>query len=101
MILGVQIFTQWLHPVVVSPGPGCIVGIYILSDRQNLVWVLPDLRIKGHYERKDQVIMPNEPLLNKTENKNLRHRKSMSTKALISRTANEAGATQRWPECGR
>ena len=85
MILGVQIFTQWLHPVVVSPGPGCIVGIYILSDRQNLVWVLPDLRIKGHYERKDQVIMPNEPLLNKTENKNQCHVSRRITEVSISK----------------
>lgn len=68
--VGVQIFTQWLHPAVVSPGPECVVGICILSDRQNLIGVLPDLWIKGHHDRKDQVIMPNEPLLNKTVKEN-------------------------------
>ena len=84
--LGVQIFTQWLHPAVVSPGPESIGGIWILSDRQNFLWVLPDLWVKGHHDRKDQVIAPDEPLLNKTVNKNQYHISRRITEVSITKT---------------
>lgn len=84
--LGVQIFTQWLHPEVVSPGSESIGGICILSDRQNFLWVLPDLWVKGHHDRKDQVIMPDEALLNKTVNKNQFYISRRITEVSITKT---------------
>lgn len=58
-----------VHPVVVTPGTECIVGIYtyIFSDRQNL---LCDLWIKDCHDREDQVETPAEPPPEKTINQN-------------------------------